>query len=139
MGEEQPEAKDRLGKNVKDGIGNNFSVDGRNAGSISNTPDADRFSNSSSISCIRNLHRINGPEDQGEACDGNEKCGGFLILALNNTTSIDGKLVDDDQVSKAAHGIPSPFRALVDGNGSEEASQHHDDVSDDSDEDVGTT
>ena len=42
MGEEQPEAKDRLGKNVKDGIGNNLSVDGRNAGSISNTPDADR-------------------------------------------------------------------------------------------------
>ena len=43
MSEEQPEAKDRLGKDVKDGIGNNLSIDARNARSISNTPDADRF------------------------------------------------------------------------------------------------
>ena len=88
---------------------------------------------------IRNLHGIDGPEDQGEACDGNEKCSGFLILVLNNTTSVDGKLVDDDQISNASHGIPSPLRAFIDGNSSEETSQHHDDVSDDSDEDVGTT
>ena len=43
MGEEQPEAKDGLGKNVEDGIGNDLSIDARDARSISNTPDADQF------------------------------------------------------------------------------------------------
>ena len=42
VGEEQPEAEDGLGKNVKDGVGNNLSIDARNARSISNTPDADQ-------------------------------------------------------------------------------------------------
>ena len=88
---------------------------------------------------MENLHGIDGPKDQGEACDGDEKCSGLLVLVLNNATSVDGKLVDDDKISNASHGIPSPFRAFIDGDSSEETGQHHDDVSNDSDEDVGTT
>lgn len=40
MGEEKPETKDGLGKDVEDGISNNLSVDARHARAISNAPDA---------------------------------------------------------------------------------------------------
>ena len=40
MSEEEPEAKDWLGENIKDGIGNDLSVHVDIARSISNTPDA---------------------------------------------------------------------------------------------------
>lgn len=39
MSEQEPEAEDRLGKNVKDSIGNDFGVDGGNSRSIGYTPD----------------------------------------------------------------------------------------------------
>lgn len=39
MGQQQPGAKDWLGKNVKNGIGNDFSVNAGLAGTIGNTPD----------------------------------------------------------------------------------------------------
>lgn len=39
MGEEKPETKDGLGKDVEDGISNNLGVNARNARTISNTPD----------------------------------------------------------------------------------------------------
>ena len=40
MGEQQPKAKDRLGKDIKDSIGNNLPIDTDGSGSISDTPDA---------------------------------------------------------------------------------------------------
>ena len=39
MGEEEPETKDGLGKDVKNSIGDDLSVDINVAGSISDTPD----------------------------------------------------------------------------------------------------
>lgn len=41
MRQEEPEAKDRLGKDVKDSVSDNFSVDRDVARSISDTPDAE--------------------------------------------------------------------------------------------------
>ena len=41
MGEEKPEAEDRLGKHIKDGIGDNLSINAGTAGAISDTPDTD--------------------------------------------------------------------------------------------------
>lgn len=41
MGEQEPEAKDGLGEDVKDGISDNFGIDTDNTGTISDTPDAD--------------------------------------------------------------------------------------------------
>ena len=40
MGEEEPETKDGLGKNVEDGVSNNLGVNTNVAGSISDAPDA---------------------------------------------------------------------------------------------------
>lgn len=40
MGEEEPEAEHWLSEDVKNGVGNDLSVDVDVAGSISNTPDA---------------------------------------------------------------------------------------------------
>ena len=40
MGEEEPEAEDRLGKDVKDSIGNDLGIETDETGAISNAPDA---------------------------------------------------------------------------------------------------
>ena len=53
-------------------------------------------------------------------------------------TAVDSQLVDDDQVGKASHGVPPPFRAALNREGGKETSQDHDDVSNDGNEDVGT-
>jgi hypothetical protein len=41
VGEEQPSTEDRLGEQVKDGVGNDLLVDGHLAGAIGNTPNAE--------------------------------------------------------------------------------------------------
>ena len=40
VGEQEPCTKDRLGKNVEDGVGNDLIIDGSNARTIGNAPDA---------------------------------------------------------------------------------------------------
>lgn len=41
-------------------------------------------------SCGLDIHWVDSPENQGEACNGDEEGGGLLVLALHDTTSIDG-------------------------------------------------
>lgn len=84
------------------------------------------------------LHWVDSPEDQGEATDGGKEGGGLGILLLGDLAAIEGELVDDDQVGNASHSVPAPLGRLVDGEGSEETSQDHDNVSNDGDEDAGT-
>ena len=43
MGEEEPETEDWLGKNIKDGVGNDLSIDIDLTGAIGNTPDAKKI------------------------------------------------------------------------------------------------
>jgi hypothetical protein len=40
VSEEEPEAEDRLGKDVQHSIGDDLSIETNHAGTISNTPDA---------------------------------------------------------------------------------------------------
>jgi len=40
VGEEQPEAEDWLGKNIENSIGDNFGIEAKDTGTISDTPDA---------------------------------------------------------------------------------------------------
>ncbi len=84
------------------------------------------------------LHGIDGPEDQGEPTNGGEEGGGLVILLHGGLTTVDGELVDDDQVGNASHGVPAPLGRLVDGESSEETGEDHDDVRHDGDEDAGT-
>lgn len=51
---------------------------------------------------------------------------------------MNSELVDDHEVGNASYSIVSPLGALTRGEGSKEASQNHDDVSDDGNEYVGT-
>ena len=39
MSKEKPEAKDRLGEDIENSVGNNFAIDIDDTSSISNTPD----------------------------------------------------------------------------------------------------
>jgi len=122
MSEEEPEAEDRLGKYIKDGVGDDLSVDVDIARSISNTPD----------------DWVNCPENQSETSNGAEERGSLGVLALDDTTAVESELVDNNQVGNARNGVPSPFGALIHGECSEETSQDHDDISNNSDEDVST-
>ena len=84
-----------------------------------------------------NLHWVDSPKDKGESGNGAEESSSLLVLVLNHTTAINGELVDNDQVSKASHGVPSPFWSLVHGQGSEEPGQDHDHISDNGNKNVG--
>lgn len=53
-------------------------------------------------------------------------------------TSVNGKLVDDSQIRDACECIPAPFWAFINGKCSEKTGEDHDDVSDYSDQNVGT-
>lgn len=85
-----------------------------------------------------NLHWVNGPEDQGESGNGAEESSSLLVLVLNHTATVEGKLVDNDQVRNASHGVPCPFWALLNSEGSKETGQDHDDISDNGNENIGT-
>lgn len=87
---------------------------------------------------LENVHWVDGPKDQGEASDGAEECSGLLVFVLDDTTTVDGELINDNQVGKACHSVPSPLGTFFNGQGSEETSQNHDEIGNDSDEDVGT-
>jgi len=88
---------------------------------------------------ISDVHWVDGPEDEGEAGNSAEESGGLLILALDDATTVESKLIDDNQVGNAGHGVPAPLGSLLHGKGSKETGQDHDNISDNRDENVGTT
>lgn len=120
MGEQEPEAKDWLGKDVKNSISNDLSINRPLSGSIRDTPD----------------NRVQGPENKCEASNSSEELGGSIALGSHSTTSTNSKDVNDEEVGNACHGVPAPCDALLGSEGSEETSENHDDVRDDGDEDV---
>lgn len=84
------------------------------------------------------VHGVNCPKNQGEACNGTKEGGGRRVLALDDTTSIEAELINNDQVGNASHGIPSPLWTLLDGEGGEETGQDHDDICNDGDKNIRT-
>lgn len=89
--------------------------------------------------CRGYIHWVDGPKNQGEASNGAEECSSLGVLVLYHTTTVDCELVDYNQVGNASNGVPAPLGAALDSEGSEEASQDHDEISDDSNENVGSS
>jgi hypothetical protein len=85
------------------------------------------------------LHGIDGPEDQGETSNGTKESLGLAIFTSSGSTTIEGKLVDDDNVRNAGKCIPAPFLAISVTKSSKHASEDHDQISNDGNENVGTT
>ena len=86
-----------------------------------------------------NLHWVGSPEDEGESANGLEELAGLGIFGHGHRTSMDGKLVDDDEERETTHGVVCPFHTLVRSKGSKHTGQDHDDIGHDGDENVGTT
>ena len=139
MGEEEPEAKDWFGKNVKDGIGDDLGVDSNNTATIGNTPDANICENLVVKKVMDDLHGVNGPKNQGETSDSAVESLGLVILTSNGSATIEGELVDDNKVGNACESIPAPLLAITSPKCGKETGKDHDDIGNDSDEDVGTT
>lgn len=86
-----------------------------------------------------NSHWVEGPQDQGEASNGCIKGLGLAVFVGNGCTAVESELVDDDQVCKAGPNVPSPCLARILAKGSKQATEDHDDVGNQSHQDVGTT
>ena len=138
MGEEKPKSEDGLGEDIEDGVGNDLSIDVDVARPISNAPNTKQCQHAPTNLRWQNLHGVNGPENKSEPSNGTEECSGLLILVLDNATAVIGKLVDNDQVCNASHCVPSPLGTSLNSEGGEETGQDHDEVGNNSDEDVGT-
>lgn len=84
------------------------------------------------------VHWVDSPEDQSETTNGSKEGSSLGILLFGGCATVKSELVDDDQVSKAGHCIPAPFRRLVDGEGGKKAGKDHDDVSNHGNQDAST-
>jgi len=122
MSEEQPETENRLGEDVKDGVTDDLTINREGAGTISKTPD----------------DRVDGPENEGETSNGSEEGGSLRVLLGNDSTAVEGELVDDDEIGNAGHGVVSPSSALLVGQTGEETSQDHDDIGNNGNRKAGT-
>lgn len=123
MGEEQPGTEDWLGKNVKDGVGNDLAVDIGDTGTVSDTPD----------------NGVDGPDDKSESTNGSEKVTNLATLGHGRATAVDDENPDDDEVGEAGHGVPSPLLAgALGAESSKETGQDHDDVGNNGEESVST-
>ena len=87
----------------------------------------------------RNLHWINGPQDQRETSNRAEEGGGLGILSLDHTTAIKPELIYDHEISDAGNGVPAPLWTFLNGEGCEETSQDHDNIGNHGNKDIGTS
>lgn len=84
------------------------------------------------------IHWVEGPENQSETRNGSEEGTSLLVSGLCRGTAVYSKLVDDHKVGNASDGVVSPLLSTLVSESSEEASQNHDQISNDGDEDVST-
>lgn len=96
VGEKEPKTEDGLGKDVKNGVGDNLSIDGEDAGSVSNTPD----------------DGVSSPEDESVTSDGSEERADLATLVHSLSTAVNGEVPDDDEVSNASNGVPSDISLI---------------------------
>ena len=141
MGEEEPGTEDGLGKDVKDGIGDDLLVNGGVAGAVSDTPDTE----SGVSACLElllprsNLHGVDSPDDEGEATNGSEEVANLATLGGGGVAAVEDELPDNNEVGNAGNGVPAPLLGgLLRAEGSEKAGEDHDDVGNNGDGDVGT-
>lgn len=141
--EEEPCTEDWLGKDVENGVGNNFLVNVEDASTISNTPDTKNLSVSArtAIMCLSlsYLHWVDSPDDQSEASDGSKEAADLTTLGSSSGAALDDELVDDYKVCNASDGVPSPLLwCVLTAKGSKETSEDHDKIGDDCNDDVST-
>lgn len=120
--EKKPEAKDRFGKHIKNGIGNDLAINRQQAAAFTQSPD----------------DRIQCPNNQCEAANCSKEFGCSRILGSSGTTTTHGKDPDEDKIGNDRHGIISPFLTLAVSVGSKEASKNQEEVSHYRDNDVGS-
>jgi hypothetical protein len=139
VGGQKPEAKDGLGEDVQNGVGDNFAVNTNNAGTVSNTPDAvPMLVVRSKLNSLNiNLHWVQGPEKKSESSNGRVESTGLVVLGGNSASAVLGQLVDNNQVGNAGNGIPSPLLTISVAKGSKETGQDHDDIGHDGNQNAG--
>ena len=87
---------------------------------------------------IEDSHWVDSPEDESESGNSTVESFGLAILAGNCRSTVEGKLVDDDQECKAGPGVPSPLLAVAVAVGSKETGKDHDEICNNGNENVGT-
>jgi hypothetical protein len=122
MGEEEPETEDWLCEHIKDGIGDNLSVDIGETSATSNGPD-------DWVQC---------PNEKSEATNGTIEGLGLAVLVGEGGSSVDGELEDNNKVGNACNDIPAPLLSIASTEGSEKTGEKHDDIGNDGDENIGT-
>lgn len=79
---------------------------------------------------VRNLHGVDGPEDESQGSKRAKELGDLLASSLNNTRSGNSNVPNDKEVGNASNSIPSPLlSSVLAAKGSKQSSQNHDDVS----------
>jgi hypothetical protein len=137
MGEEQPEAKNWLGENIENSVGNDLGIEANDTGTIGNTPDA-RSCQWCNNEGHNDVHWVDGPEDKGEGANGTIESLSLVVLASHRTTAVVGKLVNDNKVGNASEGIPAPFLGITAAESCEQTSEDHDQIRNDGNQNVGT-
>lgn len=123
MGEQEPETEDWFREDVQDGVSDDFLVDIDHMATFGETPN----------------NWVDRPQDESEASN---RCVEGLRLAVlvgNSSAAIESQLVDNDQVGNTCPHIPTPGLAVLATEGSEQASQDHNHIGNDGDQDVSTT
>ena len=86
-----------------------------------------------------NLHGVDSPDDEGEATNGSEEVANLATLGGGSVAAVEDELPDNDEVGNAGNGVPAPLLGgLLRAERGEEASEDHDDVGNNGNQDVGT-
>lgn len=118
----EPETENWLGENIENSVGDDLTIDGEDAGSITKTPD----------------NWVESPEDEGESTDGGKELGGLVVLVGSSTASTKSDNPNNGDVCNTGHGVVSPLLTLGATEGGEETSENHDKIGNNGDSDVGT-
>lgn len=89
--------------------------------------------------CARgNLHRVGSPENKGEEADAAVEGLGLGVLVHDRATALDANVENNGEVGDASNGVPAPDLGASGAEGGEQASEDHDDISANGDENVST-
>ena len=138
--DEEPCAKDNLGHDIEDSVGNDLGVNRDLASTIGDTPDTGKESVKTRTEVQQiNVHGVGSPEDQGESSNRSKERGDLATLSHSLSTAVKSQVPDDDEVGEAGNGVVSPLGWVVLGaESSEKTGQDHDDVSNDGQKGVST-
>lgn len=85
-----------------------------------------------------NSHWVRSPKEERVSRDGNEELANAAALTESACTTVDNQVPDDDKVGNASNSVPSPLLCSSCAVGSEQTSDDHDQVSNNSHEHCAT-